>query len=227
MPAVLGITLAVAVVVGIDLANTSAERAFELSVEGVAGRATTKSEAEPEDSRKRSMRISSDAASRSGTGGGRLVALPQGGSRVLRLFGIAPFAEASLRDFTGALTQGGSDLSAFLTRPGAAALTPELAEELGTAPGEHFDVLYGGRTHSLEVVALLYPTDELARRSARDLVVVDLATAQEVLARQGFLDHIDALPATDGPQGAEALAAALPQAASLETKASRSDALAK
>jgi putative ABC transport system permease protein len=36
----LGVAMAVAVVVGIDLANASATRAFRLSVEGVAGRAT-------------------------------------------------------------------------------------------------------------------------------------------------------------------------------------------
>ena len=37
---VLGITLGVAVVVAIDLANASASRAFDLSTEAVAGRAT-------------------------------------------------------------------------------------------------------------------------------------------------------------------------------------------
>src|SRR6188474_554542 len=37
---ILGITLGVAVVVAIDLANASASRAFDLSVESVAGRAT-------------------------------------------------------------------------------------------------------------------------------------------------------------------------------------------
>jgi len=37
---VLGVALGVAVVVAIDLANVSAERAFELSAETVAGKAT-------------------------------------------------------------------------------------------------------------------------------------------------------------------------------------------
>jgi putative ABC transport system permease protein len=37
---VVGVTLGVAVVVGIDLANESASRAFDLSTQAVAGRAT-------------------------------------------------------------------------------------------------------------------------------------------------------------------------------------------
>ena len=37
---VLGISMGVAVVVGIDIANTSASRAFDLSTEAIVGRAT-------------------------------------------------------------------------------------------------------------------------------------------------------------------------------------------
>ncbi|MCS7198684.1 MAG: hypothetical protein NZ930_08485, partial [Candidatus Bipolaricaulota bacterium] len=37
---VLGVALGVAMVIAIDLANTSASRAFDLSTEAVAGRAT-------------------------------------------------------------------------------------------------------------------------------------------------------------------------------------------
>jgi putative ABC transport system permease protein len=225
--AVLGITVAVAVVVGIDLANVSARRAFQLSVEGVAGRATheiTGGASGLDEAIYSALRTA---------GWQRLapvvegwVTRPEERRRPLRLFGIDPFAEALFRDFTRNLRQGEStgDLGAFLTEPGAVVLGADLAQELGLRKGGHFDVVHAGRHHQLVVVGVLEAADRLARRSGRDLLVADMATAQEILGQEGRLSRIDILFEA-GEEGAAALLKLLPLGTGLTAKTARSDTL--
>lgn len=220
----LGITVAVAVVVGIDLANESARRAFQLSVEGVAGRATheiTGGASGLDEKLYADLR----------TAGWRRVApvvegwvtRPETPRRPLRLFGVDPFAEALFRDFTRDLRQGESagDLGVFLTEPGAVVLGAELAAELGLTIGDSLEVVFGGRNHPLPVAGVLHSTDRLAQRSSRDLLVVDIATAQEILGREGRLSRIDALLEADDAD----LRPLLPADAELLAKTARSDTL--
>ena len=207
--AVLGIAIAVAVVTGVDLANVSAERAFRLGVEGVAGRSTHELVAPrglPDDlyaSLRTEPEIAAELADLA------MAPVVEGqvrptvdGMAPLRLLGIDPFSEANFRGFTRNPTQGAQsgNLDDFLTRPGGVVASPELATDLGVEPGERFVVLADDREHTLTLLGLVEPTDALARRVGRDLLVADLATAQEVLGRVGQLDHIDLIvPATDGP----------------------------
>ena len=151
---------------------------------------------------------------------------PEERQRPLRLFGVDPFAEALFRDFTRNLQQGNSagDLGAFLTQPGAAVLSPDLLQELGLGPGDRLQVTHGGRDHHLSVVGVLEPSDDLARRSSRDLLVVDLATAQEILSFEGKLHRIDLILGGE-ERTPEALRELLPAGVRLATKTARSDSL--
>lgn len=224
---VLGVAMAVAVVVGIDLANASATRAFLLSVEGVAGRATHEIAAGP-------AGIDEDLYTRLAVeaGLGRIAPVVEGyvrtdraPGRPLKLFGVDPFAEALFRDFTRALEEGGAtgDLGLFLTLPGGVLATGELAAELGVEVGDTFPVTAGGREHQLTLVGRIEPGDDLARQSSRDLLVADVSTAQEVLDRVGRLDRIDLI--VDGEDSEAGLSALLPPGAELVAKSSRAGAL--
>lgn len=229
----LGVAVAVAVVVGIDLANSSATRAFRLSVEGVAGKATheiSAGETGVDDSLYARLRIE---------GGFRRLApvvegyvrSPRLTGRPLRLFGVDPFAEALFRDFTRTLNEGEQtgDLAAFLTLPGAVMMSDELAGDLDVQVGESFDVLAVGRRHAMTLVGLVQPSDELARQSSRDVLVVDISTAQEVLNKVGRLTRIDLILEQDADTGEAASASRLrellPPGAELASKSSRSGAL--
>ncbi|MDZ7806341.1 MAG: hypothetical protein U5K71_04410 [Gracilimonas sp.] len=106
---ILGVALGVAVVVSIDLSNTSAEKAFELSTEAVTGKATHQIRGAAEDldeSVYRSVRI--DAKVRQSApvveGYGRI----EGLNRTIQILGVDPIAEAPFRDF--ASQQAGIDL---------------------------------------------------------------------------------------------------------------------
>src|SRR5574341_429256 len=124
---ILGITLGVAVVVAIDLANASASRAFDLSVESIAGRATHQIVGGPDGvdeelyARLRREHIV-DAATPVVT---EYVSSPQMGDRPLRLLGVDPFAEAPFRSYVGDEEIPLDVLTAFLTKPGAILISTE------------------------------------------------------------------------------------------------------
>src|SRR5688572_23571628 len=119
---ILGITLGVAVVVAIDLANASASRAFDLSVESIAGRAThqitggpTGLDEEVYVKLRRAGVVDSAAPVVS-----EYVTSPQLGDRPIRLLGIDPFAEAPFRSYlSGEGAVPIEQLTSFLTQPGA------------------------------------------------------------------------------------------------------------
>jgi putative ABC transport system permease protein len=191
--AVLGVALGVSVVVGIDVANGSAQRAFELSSDAVAGRATHRisnaGSTLPEEVYRR-LRVEL---------GLELVApvveayvgLPGPGGEVLLLLGVDPLAEAPFRDFSRLGPDTGIDLGGFLVRPGAALISTGTAANLGLEPGESFDVDVGGALRELELVGTLRAAGEQGSSALADLVVVDIATAQEVLGLNGLLSRVD------------------------------------
>jgi len=223
----LGVAMAVAVVVGIDLANASATRAFRLSVEGVAGRATHEIAGGPQGLDEElyvRLRVE-EGWRRSAPVVEGYVASPRLPGRALRLFGVDPFAEELFRTFTRSLREGErtGDLAAFVIRPGAVIASTELAAELGLAVGDAFPVRVAGREHELVLVGLVEPADELARQSSRDLLVADVASAQEVLGRVGRLTRVDLV--LDSADDAERLRRSLPAGVELRTKSARSGTL--
>ncbi|HSJ26187.1 MAG TPA: FtsX-like permease family protein [Longimicrobiales bacterium] len=221
--AVLGVLLGVAVVVAVDVAAGSARRAFLLSAEAVSGRATHVIRGGPAgvpgdvyvrlrvDLGLDSVAPVVDRYVRVETAGGA--------SRVLRLLGVDPFAERAFRSYV-APGPGQLDFSALLARaslmPGAAT-----AGELGLEPGDSVRATTGTRTVTALIGGVLEPTDALARRALADLVIADIATAQEVTGFRA-LDRIE-LRVSDDADGAavlDAVRGALPAGLELlETEA--------
>ena len=223
---VLGIALGVAVVVAVALASESARRAFELSTEAAAGRATHEITAYPTgvtDALYRRLRVDLglrdvapvvDGYVRTGSTGGR----------TLRLLGLDPFAEGPFRPYLGDVA--GADPRVLLTVPGAVIMLASEASELGLRPGRTFDVYVRGRPHRLLLAGTLNPADELSRQALQDLLVTDIASAQEVVGTPGRLSRID-VRAAEGRAGAELLRtirSALPAGAELASTRARAGA---
>ena len=152
---ILGIALGVAVVVAIDLANTAAGRAFDLSTDAIAGRATHQIVGGP-------TGLDETVYARLRTEGGMLDAAPivfdyvssaQLGDRPIQLLGVDPFAEAPFRSYLtesppeGANASGApvSQLLDFLTRPGALLMSEAMAAEYGLAVGDTVTLDVAGR----------------------------------------------------------------------------------
>jgi len=220
--ATLGVALGVAVVVSIDLANASAGRAFSLSTETITGRTTHQVVGGPEglpDAAFRRLAVDARLAGELPMapvveGFGVLRGKPGEGPRVLRILGLDPFSERPFRPYLNGGagksedTRGFSvDLGPLLTRPRAGVLSAATARELGVRAGGTFQLRVGGVPREVELAGVLEPEDESTRRGLADLLVMDIAAAQELLGRAGRLDRID-LIVPEGPAGERLLARA-------------------
>jgi putative ABC transport system permease protein len=207
--AVLGVALGVAVVVAIDLANASARRAFTLSTEAVTGKATHQVMGGPEGLpdavfRRLVLEAGIERAAPVVEDWVTVPAAPGEPSRTLHLLGIDPFSEAPFRGYLSGVTGSGPDRAAIdlgllLTRPGAGVLAAGTAAELGLRIGGTFRVRAAGAEKTVELTGTLQPRDENTGRAIADLLIMDVAAAQELLGRTGRLDRIDLIV----PEGAE------------------------
>ncbi len=228
---IFGIALGVAVVISIDLANSSAARAFTLSTETVAGKATHQITAGPQGvadrlyTRLRLEQPDVVAAPVIDV----TVTSPQLGSHPMQLMGIDPFADAPFRSFLGSesTAQGGvadvSSLLRFLTQPGAVLLSQPLADRFGLKPGSPLTILLGGKEHPAVVAGLLTPQNDLSARTLDGVIIADIATAQELTGLTGQISRID-LILNDEAQSST-LQTWLPAGTLLQTSAARSGTL--
>lgn len=230
---VLGVALGVAVIVAVDLAIGSAHRAFALSIEAVTGRATHQVTGGPAglpEQAYRKVRVGLGLDSVAPVVEGYVTwarsAPTAAAPRTFRLLGVDPFAEGDFRPYLGRPGARAVDLAALLTRPGAVLLATSTAHDAGLAPGDSFAVHVNGHDKTLVVAGLLEPANEVSRRALENLLVTDIATAQEVLGELGRLDRIE-LIVSEGDGGAARLRAiqrALPPGAVLERTAARTEA---
>jgi putative ABC transport system permease protein len=202
---VVGIALGVAVVVAIDLANESARHAFELSNEAVTGRSTHQvvggPSGLPETFYVRLRReLAFDAAAPVVEG---YATSPHEPGRALRILGVDPFAEAPFRGYVAAPVAG--ELRTLLTEPGAAVISTALARRLDLVVGNEAVLEVNGTERHLRIAAIAQPATAGEARAMEDLVLTDIATAQEWLDQLGTLTRID-LIVPDTPDGKRALA---------------------
>jgi putative ABC transport system permease protein len=223
--ALVGIALGVAGAVAIALANDSATRAFSATTDAVAGRATHQITAGPaglpDELPARLVRHLGPGRVAPIVEGRVTTRLPTGGRRALQLLGVDPFSEAPFRPqfSSGGDTGGGlPGLDRLVTAGDTAALAAATAAELGVGVGDRLEIEFAGRQRSLEIVALLDSADPGARQAFADLLVLDLAAAQETLDRVGRLDRIDLRLADVAGE----LSALLPPDARVESAAARS-----
>ncbi len=230
-----GVALGVAVVVAIDLANSSAQRAFFLSTESVVGRATHQivggSHGIAEEIF-RAVRAQAGVRLAAPVVEGDMAA-PDYPGRTFRVFGVDPFAEAPFRPYLAQLNAQ-TALVSFLTRPATAVMSYETGRQLGLSltagqDGAQLTVRAGGVRHRLSIIGLLEPSDGLSRRALDSLLVVDIATAQELLGMTGRLSRIDLIiPA--GPVGRtelDTIRSVLPPGAEVRSAAARSQSVAQ
>ena len=200
---VLGITLGVAIVVAIDLGNQSAKRAFGLSSEALTGKASHHIIGGPgglpeEIYTELRLRLGIRAAAPVIEGYARL-----DDGRTLQLLGIDPLADAQFRPYTSSGSAVGrsgspSDIAAtLLAKQNAAVVSTETAESLDLQVGDTLTFSVADARHSAEIVGLIIPANSLSAESLRNLLVLDISTAQELLEFEGRLSRIDIIVPDD------------------------------
>ena len=212
---VLGVALGVGVVVAIDIANSSASRAFILSSESLVGRATHQIIGGPNGFSSelyRQVRIDL-GLKRSAPVVTEFVRVA-GSDQALRLLGVDPFAEPPFRSYLAGVddTVDYEALNRIIAEPGAVVISESLAGRLGLAPEANLQISAGGSFGAATLVGILKPDNNASQQALDDLIISDIATAQELLGRPGRLSRIDLiLDEAELP----ALAAALPPGISL------------
>lgn len=182
---VLGVMIGVAVVVAVDLANTSARRALALSTEMINGTATHYIGGGPSgvpESLYRRLRTEFGLRTSAPLVSGELRA----GDRYLTLLGIDFFAHAFSRPVAPPDLRGEPGRR-LLLEPDKVALTRRAAAGLGLVAGEKFVVYHGEKPIEVEL-AYTFAGEHPA---SHNLLIADIATAQELLGRGGLLDRID------------------------------------
>ena len=226
---VVGVALGVAVVVAMELAIQSSREAFRVSTETVAGRAThavTASVGGVNDDLLVRLRVDWGVRPAAPVVEG-VASSPAYPGRALRVLGVDPFSEGPFRPYLAG-GETGVDVSTLLTVPGGVVLSAGNAREAGLTPGDTLQIQVDGRVWRLPVVGVLDPADRLARVGLRDLLVLDVASAQEVLGQVGTLTRID-LRLPEGGEGDRALARLrerLPEDVRVEATGTRTAALA-
>jgi putative ABC transport system permease protein len=229
-----GVTLGVALMVAIDLANTSAGRAFGIFTESLTGRTTHQVTGGPSglpESLYRTLRVGLGLREVAPVVTDYAQALELD-SQPLRIFGIDPFAEAPFRGYLnlGVGPESNAsveDITIFMTQPNTVLMAEALAAQYGLSQGDTITLRYGPARHTVTLVGLLRPTDEVTAQGLQDMLIADIGTAQEVLGMTGRLSYID-LIIPDGEQGEallERISAALPQGAIVQPAAARSSAV--
>jgi putative ABC transport system permease protein len=183
-----GIALGVAVVLAVDLANSGARAAFELSAQQLQGRATHRlvvPGAMLPDEVYIALKRAPGAPPMAPVVSGWVKV--EGGTGRYQLVGFDLFAEAPFRKQVIALPATTGFTTEWLTQPGAVVLGDATARALGVAEGDPLTVRFRGRPAALRVLQIV------ARQgnAGDDLLLVDIATAKAVLDMRGRLSYVD------------------------------------
>ena len=227
--AVLGVALGVAVVLSIDVAIESARAGFRISAEAVSGRATHVVVSDiglVDESLVAELRIEQDveAAAPVVEGYAQSPLIP---GRALRILGIDPFSEGPFRPYVAG-GPSGLDVSAVIASRRGVVLSTQVAAGAGVTVGDSLPVVVEGEAWSLPVVGLVEPSDDLTRTGLSDVILMDIAGAQEVLRVTGLLSRID-LRIDEGPAGdalVEQIRSVLPDGVTLDAVGTRSETMA-
>ena len=205
--ALLGVALGVAVVVAIDVANESARRAFVLATQSIVGRATHQIVGGPNGVSEevyRRLRLTGKVRALAPVVESD-VAAPDYPGWIFHVLGVDAFAEAPFRPYlSSAGVSPDNDFPAFLTQPATGLIAAATARQLGLAIGDRLRIRVGTRHQFITLVGLLAPNESDAS-AVENLLITDIATAQEILGLGGQLSRVD-VRAPEGEAGQKLLA---------------------
>ena len=212
--ALVGLALGVGTIVAVDVATASARRAFELSAAAVNGAATHQIVDGPggiDEQLYVRLRTAAPRARLAPVVAGYVTA----GGRIWQLIGIDPFASAELDEAgerrAAFAVQGLEEARGWFTQPGAVVMNAAAARALGVGEGGSFGLEVAGVPHRAILVARLTGSSA----GLDDVILTDIAQAQEWLRTTGRLSRIDVRLPDAAP--ARELAALLPPGLTLRT----------
>lgn len=229
---IIGVAIGVAMVIAIDLANGSASRAFELSTQTVTGKATHQVVGT-------SRGLPTELYHQLRTELGLREIAPVVDEYVLaatldnqplRLLGVDAFAEPPFRSYLTEIEVAGENqnafeaLNMFIAVPNTALMSGTMAERFGVEVGDFLTIQSGASRLDIQVIGLLQAADSVSEEAIDNLLLADIATAQEIVGSTN-LTRIDViLPADYNTAQIEAI---LPVGVSLTSTSSSNGALSQ
>ena len=223
---ILGIAMGVAIVVSIDIANFSSSKAFNLSLNAVAGKATHQitgtSEGIP-DSLYTYLRIKKGFRNIAPVIESYISIQDTGNSakRVYKLLGIDLFAERPFRDYLSqkeVSVDGG--LKDFLTKPNSVILSEESLKKLNKTSGDSLTVLINGKEKVIYITGLI-KEDGQNKSALENLIITDIASAQVLTEKNSRIDYIDLIIKNESEE--TLIKSFLPEGFQLQKSGSRSE----
>ncbi|MDP6639018.1 MAG: FtsX-like permease family protein [SAR324 cluster bacterium] len=190
--ALLGIMLGVGVVTAIDLTNSSALKSFQHSVTTVSGKTTHRlisaSGTIPEEDYfflRSQLGIQNSAPVIEG-----YLKIIGEESKPFRVLGVDPFAERPFRNFLHQTPTPGI-INSLLTEPNTILISEQGASDLDAKIGSEIPVLVGTRMIILKVAGLFKASNDFSAEVLRNLMIMDISTAQDLYTMHGRLSRID------------------------------------
>lgn len=142
-----------------------------------------------------------------------------------RLIGVDVFAEKKFRSCTSMQsTLNRRDFDRFMTQPNTVVMVAALAKKLHVKAGDDITMTVGDSRKTVHILGTFEPTG-VARSQLNNLIVADLATAQELTGSIGKIDRIDTVLKT--PRQVAAMKALLPKGYVLRSTQQRAQSLAQ
>ena len=221
----IGVALGVAVVVAVDVASSAVERSLRWSLDALTGSATHEIVGGPGGIDERQyvrLRLA---------GWHELAPQIQGKARLpaqdnasVTMLGLDLLAEGARGGDRLAAGMSGAALRRLLSEPATVAISKRYAARASLHVGDTLALAAGGKLHRVEIVALFDPPSPSAAYGLEQVLVADIAVAQELLGMTGRLSRIEAtLPAGEGARAAARLRAALAPELTLLTAEDRRD----
>jgi putative ABC transport system permease protein len=223
---IFGIAIGVAMMVSIDLANGSAQRAFALSTDAITGRATHRIVAIAPTGVEESVytklkRSVVDIVAAPVVEG--YVRVDELGDQPMRLLGVDLFSESPFRSYFDQVTSQGNNFLQFLTDANTLVLSKDTSDQYQLKLDQPLHLDIGGQRQTARLAGTIATTDKLNRRALSNFLLSDIATAQELLGQTGYLSHIDLIERS--PEKLAAIAALLPAGVKLETAEAQKNAV--
>ena len=215
---IIGIAVGVAMMVSIDLANGSAQRAFGMATDAITGKTTHRIEAISatgvDEGVYRNLRRSFNQIPIAPVVEGYAIA-EELDRQPFRMVGVDLFSESPFRSyFSDTESNGGNGFVQFLTEPDTIVLSEDVAKRYSLGLGDKLHLDLAGQGREVTLVGTVGTDDSLNRRALSSIMFADVATAQEVLGQLGSLSHIDLIAESEAQL--EPIQALLPEGLKIE-----------
>ncbi|MEJ2718684.1 MAG: FtsX-like permease family protein [Deltaproteobacteria bacterium] len=217
----LGISLGVGIVVAVELINDSALSSFASSVDFLSGKAThSVISGYGRIDEDRFMQIWTNPDVEAASPVVEVMAqAKETGDEPIRFLGLDPLLDAQFRNLAPREANQQEFIRFLSSDTPAVYLSGDLMERYGLKKGDLLTVLTAGVEKKVRILGALPGSSELGR--SENLAILDIAAAQEIFGRSGYLDRIDII----APAGVQNLRGSLPAGLELTDRTKRKSTL--